>query len=101
MKTVKFPIDIFSIAWWVHNLNNVPTKTRIIVDGYNVRVNEDMEYILIVLFHTVKDNARYKFKWHDVSIYSSESAALQKVRQVKLRRNRLQPYEREYKDEWE
>lgn len=94
MKTVKFPIDIYGIAWWVHNLNGVPTKTRIIVDGYDVRVNEDMDYILIVLFHTVKDDARYKYKWSDVSIYSSESAALQKIRKIKSRRDRLSPYER-------
>lgn len=101
MKTVKLPIDIFEIAWWVHNVGGIPTKAQIIIDGYDVRADKDLKYIIVVLFHDVRTNKRYKYDLKDAAIYMFESDADRKVRHVRLRRDRISPCGRQYKDEWE
>ena len=100
MQQINFPIDILEIGWWIHNLGGVPTKTKITVDGYDIRVDAELKQFAVVIFHTA-DGVSFKYRWKDVSIYSTEAAADRKLKSVRSRRDRLSPIVRQYRDDWE
>jgi hypothetical protein len=89
MLSVKLPFAMYDFAYWLKPNGGKLVVTKIIVTGYDVRVDKDLNPILVINFKTIMNDTIHKYLMSDVIIRSSELAAIQAI--DKVNRNIL-PY---------
>ena len=86
---IKLPIKIYDLAYWVHPVKDALSITEVIVEGYNIRADTDMDNFLVVIFRATRTHTRYCYRVSDVFLAPSRIEAQDIIQKI---RSRSKPY---------
>jgi hypothetical protein len=81
MNQENLPLKIFSLCYWLKSIGNAITVIEVIIDGFDIRADENLKLILIVRFHT-KDDRQYRYRYDDVLIAKTRQEATIMIKRV-------------------
>jgi hypothetical protein len=92
MNQENLPLKILSLCYWIKSIGNALTVIEVIIDGFDVRCDENLKLVLIVKFHT-KDDKQYRYKYNDVMLVTTQKEATSMLKKV-AKNERLFPVTR-------